>query len=308
VLNLEHIRNICTGGISISEPLAPLTSFRIGGPADIYVEPANSAELAALVRYFRELDLPMLLLGNGSNILISDEGFHGVIINIEKGFSFTQLDGGIVTAGAGIRLSKFVDFCISNSFAGCEMLAGIPGTLGGGIIMNAGAYGGEISDNVIDVTVLRDDEIVTLDKAQCDFSYRHSGLKNDIVISARFSFPAGDAEQLRVRRKELLLKRNAAQPVNYPNAGSIFKNPEGDYAARLIESCGLKGTRVGGALVAELHANFIVNDGTATSGDVVELINHVRRTVFERTGVALELEIQLVGFAAHPIDILNGKG
>ena len=117
MLNLEHIRNICTGGISISEPLAPLTSFRIGGPADIYVEPANTAELAALVRYFRELDLPMLLLGNGSNILISDEGFRGVTISIEQGFSFTQLDGGVVTAGAGIRLSKFVDFCIGNGFA-----------------------------------------------------------------------------------------------------------------------------------------------------------------------------------------------
>ncbi len=305
MLNLEHIRQICSGGISISEPLAPLTTFRIGGPADIYVEPADADELVAVVNYIREIDVPLILLGNGSNILISDDGFRGVALSIEKGFSYINLDDGIVTAGAGIRLSKFVDFCISNGFAGSEMLAGIPGTLGGALIMNAGAYGGEISDHLIDVTVLRDGKPVTLPTERVGFRYRDSDIRNDIVMSARFRFPEGDAELLRVLRKELLLKRNASQPVRLPNAGSIFKNPPGQFAAQLIESCGLKGTRIGGASVAELHANFIVNDNEATAADIVALINHVRRTVFDRTGTALELEIQLIGFSSNVIDNLE---
>jgi UDP-N-acetylmuramate dehydrogenase len=304
VLNLEHIRNLCTGGISISEPLAPLTSFRIGGPADMYLEPANTDELVALLRYFRELGLPYILLGNGSNILISDEGFRGAALSIEKGFSSVALAGDLVTAGAGIRLSKFVDFAITNDFAGAEMLAGIPGTLGGAVIMNAGAYGGEISDHLVDVIVLREAEVHTLSKDACNFRYRNSDLKDDIVLSARFRFPRGDGAQLRIRRKELLIKRNAAQPVNYPNAGSIFKNPDNDFAARLIEFSGLKGQRAGGAVVSELHANFIVNDNGATAADIVTLMNRVRAEVYEKTGTILEPEIQFIGFSTYPIKAL----
>ncbi|MCZ7558070.1 MAG: UDP-N-acetylmuramate dehydrogenase [Bacteroidia bacterium] len=304
MLNLEHIRQLCTGGISISEPLAPLTSFRIGGPADIYLEPSTTDELVALVRYFRVQEVSYILLGNGSNILISDEGYRGAALSIEKGFSSVTLDGDTITAGAGIRLSTFVDFAITHNFAGVEMLAGIPGTLGGGVIMNAGAYGGEISDHLLDVTVLRGTDVRTLSRDACNFRYRNSDLKEDIVLSARFRFPRGDAQELRRRRKELLLKRNAAQPVKFPNAGSIFKNPEGDFAARLIESSGLKGQRFGGAVVSELHANFIVNDSGATANDVVALINRVRRIVFETTGVVLEPEIQFIGFSADPLDPL----
>jgi len=304
VLSVQHIRSICSGGLSISEPLAPLTSFRIGGPVDIYVEPANAEELVALLEYFRSVALPTVVLGNGSNILIADEGIRGVVISIEKGFSTLEYRDGIVHAGGGVRLSKFVDFCIAQGKAGTEMLAGIPGTLGGGIIMNAGAYGGEISDHLLDVRLCRDGALLTLPRERCGFAYRTSTLTADIVLGARFRLPDGEGDALRARRKELLLKRNAAQPVNLPNAGSIFKNPEGDYAARLIESCALKGTQIGGARVAELHANFIVNTGGATAADVVALINHVRRAVFDRHGVALELEIRLLGFAPdviHPL-------
>lgn len=305
MLSLEHIRSICSSGVSISEPLAPMTSFRIGGPVEIYIEPASAEEIAALVRYFREADTSYVLLGNGSNILISDEGIRGVAISIEKHFAEITLDDGIITAGAGVRLSKFVDFCVRHRFAGSEMLAGIPGTLGGAVIMNAGAYGGEISDHLVDVTVLREGEITMLRKEKAGFRYRGSDLRGDIVLSARFRFPEGDEEELRIRRKELLLKRNAAQPVNYPNAGSIFKNPEGDHAARLIEQCGLKGYTIGAAQVAQLHANFIINTGGATAADVLALISHVRSTVEQQTGVALELEIQLLGFSAEALAILN---
>jgi UDP-N-acetylmuramate dehydrogenase len=303
MLSIEHIRSICSGEISISEALAPMTSFRLGGPVDILIEPVTTDELAALVRYLRETDTAFLVLGNGSNILISDDGYRGVVLNIEKHFSGVVLEDGVIEAGAGIRLSKFVDFCVRHGMAGSEMLAGIPGTLGGAVIMNAGAYGGEISDYMLDVTVLRDDAVRTLPVAECGFRYRRSDLRNDIVLSARFRFPEGsDIEQLRQRRKELLLKRNAAQPVSQPNAGSIFKNPEGMYAAKLIEDSGLKGMRFGGAVVSEQHANFIVNTGEARAMDVIDAINHVRRIVYERTGVELEPEIQLIGF---PDDILE---
>lgn len=305
MLSLEHIRSICSGEIHISEALAPMASFRIGGPVDIYIEPATTSELAELVRYFRRVDAPYVILGNGSNLLISDEGIRGVALNIERHFSDLRIDDGIVTAGAGARLSKFVDFCVRHSLAGSEMLAGIPGTLGGAVIMNAGAYGGEISDHMLDVTVLREGEVLTLGKKEAGFRYRGSDLRDDIVLSARFRFPEGDEDQLKARRKELLLKRNAAQPVNYPNAGSIFKNPEGDHAARLIEACGLKGYTVGGAQVATLHANFIINTGGATAADVLAVIRHVRRTVQEHTGVRLELEIRLLGFTADVIESLN---
>lgn len=305
MLSLEHIRSICSGEIHISEPLASMTSFRIGGPVDIYVEPAATEELAALVRYFRGVDVPFVVLGNGSNILISDEGIRGVALNIERHFSAVTLEDGVVTAGAGTRLSKFVDFNVRNGFAGSEMLAGIPGTLGGAVIMNAGAYGGEISDHMLDVTVLRDGEVLTLEKKDAGFRYRSSDLRGDIVLSARFRFPAGDEAQLKARRKELLLKRNAAQPVNWPNAGSIFKNPQGTFAARLIEESGLKGFTLGGAQVSDRHANFIINTGGATAADVLGVIRHVREVVREKTGIRLELEILLLGFSAETLATLN---
>lgn len=296
MISIEHIRSICSGRIAISEPLARMTTFRLGGPADIYVEPATTAELIALVRTFRDGDLPFLVLGNGSNVLVSDDGFRGAAINLEHGFARATMDDDVVDAGAGVRLSAFVDFCIRHGFAGTETLAGIPGTLGGAVIMNAGAYGGEISDHLVDVTVLRHGEVLTLPKAECGFRYRASGLKGDIVLSARFTPPRGDIESMKRRRKDLLLKRNASQPTAFPNAGSIFKNPEGGYAAVLIQECGLKGFRIGGAEVSELHANFIIGRDNATAADILAVINHVRGVVFSRRGLVLEPEILLMGF------------
>ncbi len=297
MLNLEYIRTLSTGEIRIGEPLARLTSFRVGGPVDIYVEPMNIEELQRLREYFREHELSVIILGNGSNILVSDDGYRGAAIGIERGFSDMTLSGDIVTVGAGARLSTFVEFCIGHGFAGTEMLAGIPGTLGGAVIMNAGAYGGTISDRLIDVTVLRGDNIVPIAKEDCGFRYRGTAFQGDIILSARFNLPRGDVEAMRKTRKQLLLKRKDTQPVGYPNAGSIFKNPEGQFAAKLIQDCGLKGHRVGGAEVSEQHANFIINTGDATAAEIVEVIDHVRRTVRERTGIDLELEIQLIGFS-----------
>ena len=307
MVSIEHIRTLCTGRLGISEPLARMTSFRIGGPADIYVEPMNRSEAIALVRYFRETDMPFIVLGNGSNILIHDDGFRGAAINLESGFSGLSLEEGIIEAGAGVLLAQFVDFCVGHGFAGVEMLAGIPGTLGGAVIMNAGAYGGEISDYLVDATILRSGEVVTLDKAACRFRYRNSDLRGDIVLSARFLPPPGEIIPLKERRRELLLKRNAAQPTKQPNAGSIFKNPPDAYAAKLIQECGLKGFRIGGAEVSDRHANFIVNVQDASSADILAVINHVRKVVFESTQVLLELEIMLIGFPQDALNALPGE-
>ena len=296
MISIEHIRSICSGRIAIGEPLARMTTFRVGGAADLYVEPMNTEEVLALSGYFRENEIPCMLLGNGSNVLIHDDGFRGAVINLESGFSSIAVIDGYVSAGAGVRLSTYVDYCIRHGFSGTEALAGIPGTLGGALIMNAGAYGSEISDGLVDVTVIRDSTVCVFAREQCGFRYRDSALRDDTVLSARFAHSQGDVDEMKKRRRELLMKRNAAQPTSRPNAGSIFKNPESTHAARLIEDCGLKGFTAGGASVSTLHANFIVGSEAATAADILAIVNHVRATVYRATGIALEMEVLLVGF------------
>ncbi len=304
MLNLEEIRKIVSGKILINEPLAKYSTFKIGGLADIYLEPANVDELINLIKYLKSKEVDFIILGNGSNVLISDEGFRGAVINLEFGLNFIGIEDEYVVAGAGVKLSKFVDFCIENGFKGVEMLAGIPGTLGGAIIMNAGAYSGEISDYLIDVDVIRDFELVRLKKEECGFGYRTSSLTNDIVVRARFKFPSGDIEEMKKIRREILIRRNQTQPVNFPNAGSIFKNPPGNFAGKLIEDAGLKGVQIGGAQISEKHANFIINKGNATAKDVLELIKLAQSKVYEKFGVKLELEIRLIGFKDEEIESL----
>lgn len=304
MINLEEIREIVKGKILLNEPLAKYSTFKIGGPADIYIEPRNVDELLNLLRYLKEKEIDFVILGNGSNVLISDEGFRGAVINLESGLNFIKVEAEFVVVGAGVKLARFVDFCIENGFRGVEMLAGIPGTLGGAIIMNAGAYSGEISDYLVDVDVIRDFNLVRLKKDECGFGYRTSKLANDVVVQARFKFPPGDIEEMKKIRREILIKRNLSQPVNFPNAGSIFKNPPGDYAGRLIEHAGLKGVQIGDAQISEKHANFIINKGNAKAKDVLELINLAQSKVYEKFGVKLELEIRLIGFKEEEIKSL----
>lgn len=296
MVSLQTIQEMCTGRIAFNEPLAPMTSFRIGGPADFYIEPVDREELTRLVGYFRSRNFPFIILGNGSNLLISDEGFHGAVLNLERHFSSVDRSADLIRAGAGIRMATFVDFCIEHNLSGVEMLAGIPGTLGGALVMNAGAYGGEISDHLLDVTIIRGGGLMVIPKGEAGFTYRSSGLGEDVLVEATFRFPPGEKEEMKQRRKELLLKRNSTQPTGLPNAGSIFKNPPDAFAAKLIEESGLKGFAVGDAEVSTIHANFIVNRGAATAMDVVAVIRHVYRTVRDRTGILLEPEVRLVGF------------
>jgi UDP-N-acetylmuramate dehydrogenase len=303
MFSVEKVREFFKGNISISEPLSRFTTFRIGGPADYYLEPKDRADLVNLIKYLKEINYPYIIIGNGSNVLISDEGIRGAAINLEYGFTKIVVNKNKVYAEAGIRLSKFVDVCIEHSLVGVENLAGIPGTLGGAILMNAGAYGGEISDHIKIVEVLDGIEIRYLKKEQCGFEYRKSNLERKIIISAEFELPSGDKEQARQRRKELLLKRNASQPVELPNAGSIFKNPKNDYAARLIEQAGLKGLTIGGAKVSEKHANFIVNFNNASANDVIELMKIIQEKVYEKFGVILEPEIKMLGFNSERVKV-----
>lgn len=296
MISISEIQKVFKGKISLNESLAGFTTFRIGGVADYYVEPSDANDALSIIRYLGRQGVPYYVMGNGSNVLISDEGIRGVVINLEASFNYLKHEKGMITSGAGVKVAKFVDFCIQNGYAGVEMLAGIPATVGGALVMNAGAYGGETSDYVTEVTSIVDEDIKLLSKTDCGFRYRGSNLKGTAVLEAKFSLPAGVKEEISKRRKELLLKRNEAQPVDIPNAGCIFKNPKDNKAAILIEQCGLKGVSYGGAVVSSKHANFIVNTGGATANDVMELVKIIKKTVKEKSGIELEMEVKLVGF------------
>ena len=301
MISIAEIKKVFRGKISLNERLAPFTTYRIGGVADYYVEPVDACDALNILNYAIGKGIPHYVMGNGSNVLISDDGIRGIVINLESGFAYLKHENGKVIAGAGVKMAKFVDFCIQNNYAGVEMLAGIPATVGGALVMNAGAYGGEMADCVTEVQVVKNGEIVRLAKKECGFMYRNSKLRQAIVLEGVFELPKGDPAEISKRRKELLLKRNEVQPVDIPNAGCVFKNPKDNYAAKLIDECGLKGKSSGGAMVSPKHANFIVNFDNATSDDVIELIRLVRKTVKEKMGIDLELEVKLIGFTEKQI-------
>ncbi len=296
MINLEDIRNFFRGRIALHEPLNKYTSFRIGGPADYYLEPRDKEDVISLVGYLQQQSISFVIIGNGSNLLVSDGGVRGVVINFEYGLNNIHIEGGTIVSEAGVRMTRFVDFCIQQGRKGVEMLAGIPGTIGGAAVMNAGAYGGEISNYLVDVEVLRNRNLEKIKKNDADFSYRRSGFQRDVVLSASFSLPLGDKAELLKRRRELLIKRNQTQPLNFPNSGSVFKNPQGTFAAKLIEEAGLKGTRRGKAQISDKHGNFIVNSGGASANDVMQLMKLAHAEVKKKFNVALELEVKLLGF------------
>jgi len=297
LISIPDIQKNLRGTIAVDEPMAKYTWMKVGGPADFYIEPADRDDLLNIVRYFRQQHFPWMMIGRGSNMLVSDEGIRGAVLNVESALSALRREKSVLIAEAGVRLTKFVDFCVQHGYAGSEMLAGIPGTVGGAVVMNAGAHGGEISDHLLSVEVIRDGDVVIVKKEEADFSYRHSGFAGDTVLSAAFQFPQGNTEELSKQRHELILKRNDSQPLNFPNLGSMFKNPKNAHAAQLIEQSGLKGKRIGDAQVSEKHANFIVNLGAAKAEDVIKLIELVKRTVYQHFGVMLELEVKLIGFS-----------
>jgi UDP-N-acetylmuramate dehydrogenase len=295
----------------LDEPMARHTSFRIGGPADVWVQVDSAEELSNAATILARGTAPVFVLGAGTNILVSDRGIRGVVVHLGPGFSFIHWkesgEEAEVRAGAALAFKKVVAAAVRRGYAGLEFAEGIPGSLGGGITMNAGAFGGEIGRVVLDLEgVHRDGRIETIPRERLPFEYRRLDLPPGFVITAvRMHLHRGIEAEIRERVATARGKRKKAQPLGLPNAGSIFKNPKGTFAGRLLEEAGLKGRSVGGAQVSERHANFIVNQGGATAADVRALMREMADTVFERNGVRLEPEIKLVGEFDHPPDFVR---
>lgn len=284
------------------EPMKNHTTFRIGGPAMLFASPKGEEQLAKLMKCVKKWQIPFFILGNGSNLLVSDKGYQGVVIEVKDGFNHCLVerndDGAVVRAGAGILLSRLANVIAEESLSGFEFAAGIPGTLGGAVTMNAGAYGGEIKDHIIKAKVVTaEGEIITLSKEQLELSYRHSAIMNtgDIVVEAEFAFPNGEQSEIRAMMKDFNQRRREKQPLEYPSAGSTFKRPEGHFAGKLIQDADLRGFRIGDAMVSEKHCGFVVNAGEATAAQVKELIDKVSEIVNEKFGVCLEPEVRFLG-------------
>lgn len=273
------------------------TSFRIGGPAELFVTPSGRGETAAAVAACRALEVPFFLMGNGSNLLVSDEGVRGAVIAFGAPMSRIVREQNCLIAEAGATLSQLCRRAQLEGLSGLEFAWGIPGSVGGAVRMNAGAYGGEMKDVVTRIEALSPvGEALSVPASGAQFGYRTSRFaKGEIVCSAVFSLVSGNPDEIEERMAGILQKRVEKQPLDYPSAGSAFKRPQGAYAAALIDSCGLKGFSVGGAQVSEKHAGFVVNTGGATCRDVKELLERVRDEVLRRTGVTLEPEVQMLG-------------
>lgn len=279
---------------TVDAPMKEHTSFKIGGNADYFISAKNTDELKAIISLCRECKVPYMLIGNGSNLLVSDSGIRGAVIRLDGEFKNITVEGNTITAGAGASLTKLCLDAQKNSLAGLEFGYGIPGSVGGAAYMNAGAYGGEMKDVIVSCAHLDSDlNIGTFTLDELDLSYRHSAyMKGEyIILSVTLKLKTGDREAIKERMNELMQKRMDKQPLEYPSAGSVFKRPEGAYAAALIEECGLKGRSVGGAVVSEKHSGFIVNKGSATCQDVLDLVKIVQQEVKEKTGYDLHREI-----------------
>ena len=278
------------------EPLSKHTSFRVGGPAELLACPRSEEELAALLRQCARMEVRPRVLGGGTNILAPDGGVPGVVISTRGLDSLELSEDGSINAGAGVPLARLAVFAQKNGLTGLEFAHGIPGTVGGGMYMNAGAYGGELAQVAVSARFLTaEGEFRTLVGEEMGLGYRRSAFMGlpGVIVSARFRLEAGDPETIQARMRELMERRRASQPLELPSAGSTFKRPVGGYAAALIQEAGLKGFRVGDAAVSEKHAGFVVNLGHASSADVLTLIARVRETVKARSGIELEPEVRI---------------
>lgn len=284
--------------IAINEPLAPYTTFKIGGPADYLVTPENVEQLKAVMQVCKENQIPYYVIGKGSNLLVGDKGFRGVIIQIYKNFNYIECIDTKVTVGAGVMLARLAKEVADHGLAGLQGESGIPGTVGGAITMNAGAYGYEIKDHIVSATVLsQEGEVLILNKEELELGYRTSIVqkKSYIVIEATFELEYGDKDEIFAKMTELNKSRTEKQPLEYPSAGSTFKRPVGYFAGKLIMDSGLAGYRVGDIMVSDKHCGFVVNVGEGTASQVKQLIEDVQRIVFEKYQVKLEPEVRIIG-------------
>lgn len=284
------------GRVLCHEPMARHTSFKIGGPADLLVIPEDVADVKAALAFARSHEIAVHVVGSGSNTLVRDGGIRGMVI-LPSGLQDLERRGNAVWAGAGVRVSRLLAFCSKQGLCGLEILSGVPGTVGGAVWGNAGAWGGSAADHLTWVQVVTDrGEEITLPREVIPFGYRSSGLpRGSVIIRAAFALVPDEPTAIRRRISRWLVQRNATQPVEFRSAGSIFKNPPGDYAGRLVEAAGLKGTRIGDAMISEKHGNFFVNLRQARAADVLALVALAQERVRATAGIELELEIRVVG-------------
>ncbi len=301
-MKLDRIKTLALeNGWDVQEnaPLSAYTTFKVGGPADLLITLPNGAAAAVLLAACRETDTPAFLIGNGSNLLVGDKGMRGVTWRFDPARAAVFLQGETtVVCDAGMSLARLCTFAREHSLAGLEFAFGIPGTVGGAMYMNAGAYDGQMADVVVDATVIRaDGSVKTVSAAEMALSYRHSAFMDngDVITAVTLQLKKGDADAIRARMQELMERRREKQPLEYPSAGSFFKRPPGHFAGALIEQSGLKGFSIGGAAVSEKHAGFVINKGNATAADITALSAAVVQKIQADTGVEMQPEVRFVG-------------
>lgn len=294
---IESISQACKC-VQINEPMKHHTTFKIGGCADILCEPETTEELRNILMIAKQNNIKPMIIGNGSNLLVSDKGIRGIVIKIGDKMNDVRVDGEMITAGAGAKLKKISNAAQQSSLTGFECLSGIPGSFGGAIYMNAGAYGAEIADIIVEVSAMTaDGELITIKKEDMQLGYRNSIFMHSdlVIVSGVIKLCTGEREKIDEKIRETTIARTTKQPLEMPSAGSVFKRPEGYFAGKLIEDCDLKGYSIGGAMISPKHAGFIVNYDNATAQDVVDLIKYTQDKVLEKFGVEIEPEIRLTG-------------
>lgn len=294
---IEEIKRLNIETIKEDESLSKYTTFKIGGPARVLIEAKSDEEVLKLVRFFDEMKEDYLIIGNGSNLLITDAGIERPVIVLDKNFSnITMIDEVTLYAEAGASLKSLANKALDLGLGGLEAISGIPGTVGGAVYMNAGAYGSEIKDVVAKIRYIKDDSIAEIDASEANFAHRRSIFqdKGYIILGAYFKLVKKDKKDIEEEQRDYTQRRKDKQPLEYPSAGSVFKRPEGYYASKLIEDAGLKGIAVGGAMVSKKHSGFIINTGSASFDDVVTLIEKVKAIVLEKFAVSLEEEIRII--------------
>jgi len=285
------------GKVLFGAPMRQFTSMQVGGPADSLLFPGDTDELKKVVRYARRKKIPLLVLGRGTNLVVKDGGVRGWVISLAQGMKEIQVDGEVVEAEAGLSLQRLIQFSVRKELTGLEPFSGIPGTVGGGLAMNAGAWGAELKDVLLSVALMKEDgEIVERSRSRLRFSYRGLAIPSSwIILKGRFKLKKGKKEEILERVKSYSEMRKKRQPLEYPSAGSVFKNPKEGPAGKWIEEAGLKGFRIGRAMVSERHANFIINLGKAKAEEVIRLMEFVEKKIYEEKGISLEREVKVVG-------------
>ena len=301
---MNEINNETASLCLINESLKKHTTYGIGGPADLMIFPKSKQDLIKVVEIINENKIQLTILGSGSNVLVSDNGIRGAVISLKNSLKQIEVDDNILYAECGTMLGKIVKHAVKNNLIGLENLNGVPGTLGGALIMNAGAWGGEISENLIHVEVINSkSEIQKIQKKDLNFSYRQSSFnKDDILLSAKFNLQKADKDVIKENFIEAQSGRKKSQPLNKRSAGSLFKNPKNNSAGKLLDEAGLKGFSIGDAKISEKHANFFINDGDASSKDMLMLIKKAHKEVKDKFNVNLSLEVKLMGFKADEIE------